>query len=192
MRAIVLASAGESFCAGADIREFDQPPKPPHLTDVIQRFADVGKPVIAALHGHALGGGCELAAGCHYRVAARGTRIGLPEVNLGLLPGAGGTQRLPRLIGFDAALAMMLDGKPRAVDSAACAGFADAIVEGDVRAAAVAFAQRMVEAGWPATHRRAAAAGGGAGGLRALRGGGTQTPRRECAGEDRRRRPARH
>ena len=91
-----------SFCAGADIREFDLPPQPPHLTDVIQRFADAPKPVVAALHGNALGGGCELAAGCHYRVAARGARIGLPEVNLGLLPGAGGTQRLPRLVGFEA------------------------------------------------------------------------------------------
>src|SRR2546425_479489 len=103
------------FCAGADIREFDLPPQPPHLTDVIQRFEDATKPVVAALHGNALGGGCELADGCHYRVATRGTKIGLPEVNLGLLPGAGGTQRMPRLVGFDAALALMLDGKPRAI-----------------------------------------------------------------------------
>jgi 3-hydroxyacyl-CoA dehydrogenase len=147
VRAIVLTCAGKSFCAGADIREFDLPPQPPHLTDVIQRFADAGKPVIAALHGSALGGGCELAAGCHYRVAARGTRIGLPEVNLGLLPGAGGTQRLPRLLGFDAALAMMLDGKPRAVEAGDMEGFADSIVEGDVRAAAIAFASRVAEAG---------------------------------------------
>src|SRR5207245_399749 len=119
--------AGKSFCAGADIREFDLPPQPPHLTDVIQRFADAAKPVVAALHGNALGGGCELAAGCHYRVAARGTKIGLPEVNLGLLPGAGGTQRMPRLVGFDAALALMLDGKPRAIDAAEAAGFVAAI-----------------------------------------------------------------
>jgi 3-hydroxyacyl-CoA dehydrogenase len=147
VRAVVLSCAGGTFCAGADIREFDLPPQPPHLTDVIQRFADAGKPVVAALHGAALGGGCELAAGCHYRVAARGTGIGLPEVNLGLLPGAGGTQRLPRLIGFDAALAMMLDGRPRAVDSGEVAGFADAIVDGDVRAAAVAFARRLVDVG---------------------------------------------
>jgi 3-hydroxyacyl-CoA dehydrogenase len=147
VRAIVIACAGRTFCAGADIREFDLPPQPPHLTDVIQRIADAGKPIVAALHGSALGGGCELAAGCHYRVAARGTRIGLPEVNLGLLPGAGGTQRVPRLIGFDAALAMMLDGKPRAVDEAKLAGFTDAIVEGEVQAEAVAFAQRLVELG---------------------------------------------
>ena len=91
------------------------------------------KPVIAALHGNALGGGCELAAGCHYRIAVRGTRIGLPEVNLGLLPGAGGTQLLPRLVGFDAALSMMLDGKPRAVDAAEVEGFVDEIVDDDLR-----------------------------------------------------------
>jgi 3-hydroxyacyl-CoA dehydrogenase len=147
VRAIVVACAGNTFCAGADIREFDLPPQPPHLTDVIQRFEDAGKPVVAALHGNALGGGCELAAGCHYRVAARGTKIGLPEVNLGLLPGAGGTQRMPRLVGFDAALALMLDGKPRAIDAAEAAGFVDEIADGDVRACAVSFARRLVTAG---------------------------------------------
>jgi 3-hydroxyacyl-CoA dehydrogenase len=147
VQAIVLTGAGKTFCAGADIREFDLPPQPPHLTDVIQRFADTHKPVIAALHGSALGGGCELAAGCHYRVAAAGTRIGLPEVHLGLLPGAGGTQRLPRLIGFDAALAMMLDGRPRAVESAEVAGFADQVVAGDLRSAAVAWAQLLASTG---------------------------------------------
>jgi 3-hydroxyacyl-CoA dehydrogenase len=146
VRAIVLACAGATFCAGADIREFDLPPQPPHLTDVIQRFADAAKPVIAALHGNALGGGCELAAGCHYRIAMRGTRIGLPEVNLGLLPGAGGTQLLPRLVGFDAALSMMLDGKPRAVDAAEVKGFVDEVVGDDLGAAAVAFARRIVSA----------------------------------------------
>jgi 3-hydroxyacyl-CoA dehydrogenase len=147
VRAIVVTCAGNSFCAGADIREFDLPPQPPHLTDVIQRFEDAGKPVVAALHGNALGGGCELAAGCHYRVAAPGTRIGLPEVNLGLLPGAGGTQRMPRLVGFDAALALMLDGKPRAIDAAEAAGFIDEIADGDVRACAVSFARRVATAG---------------------------------------------
>ncbi len=146
IRAIVLAGGGPTFCAGADIREFDLPPQPPHLADVIQRFADAAKPVVVALHGNVLGGGCELAAGCHYRVAARGARIGLPEVNLGLLPGAGGTQRLPRLVGFDAALSMMLDGKPRAVDSPEVKGFADEIVDTDLRTAAVAFARRLVSA----------------------------------------------
>jgi len=146
-RAIVLSGAGPSFCAGADIREFDAPPQPPHLTDVIQRFEDAGKPVVAALHGSVLGGGCELAAGCHYRVARRDTRIGLPEVKLGLLPGAGGTQRLPRLIGFDAALDMMLDGRPRRIGDPALAGFADLVVEDDVRGNAVGFARELLERG---------------------------------------------
>jgi 3-hydroxyacyl-CoA dehydrogenase len=148
VRAIVLSSEGDSFCAGADIREFEAPPQAPHLTDVIQRFEDSAKPVVAALHGSVLGGGCELAAGCHYRVAKRDTRIGLPEVNLGLLPGAGGTQRLPRLIGFEAALAMMLDGRPRRIGDSAAEGFADSVVADDVRAAAIGFAHRVLEAGW--------------------------------------------
>ena len=146
-RAIVVAGSGNTFCTGADIREFDLPLQPPHLPDVIQRFEDAGKPVVAALYGSALGGGCELAAGCHYRVAARGTRIGFPEVNLGLLPGAGGTQRMPRLIGFDAALTLMLDGKPRAVDAPELVGFADEITDEDSRDAALAFARRLVAAG---------------------------------------------
>ncbi len=147
VRAIVLCSSGASFCAGADIREFELPPQPPHLTDVIQRFEDSAKPVVAALQGSVLGGGCELASGCHYRVAARDVRIGLPEVNLGVLPGAGGTQRLPRLIGFDAALAMMLSGKPRRIADGALRGFADRVVDGGVRGQAVAFARRLVETG---------------------------------------------
>ena len=191
VRAIVVACAGDTFCAGADIREFDLPPQPPHLTDVIQRFADAGKPVIAALHGNALGGGCELAAGCHYRIAAAGTRIGLPEVNLGLLPGAGGTQRLPRLIGFDAALSMMLDGRPRPVESAELTGFTDEIVEGDVaRRSAFCAADRERGIRSPA-HRQPAAARRGARSLRAARRSRAAAPRRACAGEDRRRGPPR-
>jgi 3-hydroxyacyl-CoA dehydrogenase len=147
VRAIVLASAGAAFCAGADIREFESPPQPPHLTDVVQRVEDSPKPVVVALHGSVLGGGCELAAGCHYRVARRDTKIGLPEVNLGLLPGAGGTQRLPRLVGFDAALAMMLDGRPRRAGDGALGGFCDRIVDDDARGGAVAFARELIETG---------------------------------------------
>jgi 3-hydroxyacyl-CoA dehydrogenase len=146
VRAIVLACAGNTFCAGADIREFDAALQPPHLVDVIQGIEDAPKPVIAALHGSVLGGGCELAIGCHYRVAARGTRAGHPEVDLGLLPGDGGTQRLPRLIGFDTALAMMLDGKPRAVEAPELAGFVDEIAGEDLIASAVAFARNIVAA----------------------------------------------
>jgi len=147
VRAIVLASAGPSFCAGADIREFEASPRPPHLTDIIQRLEDSTKPVVAALQGSVLGGGCELAAGCHYRVAASDVRIGMPEVNLGILPGAGGTQRLPRLIGFDAALGLMLEGKPRRIGDASVQGFADRVVDGDLRAAARGLAAELVEAG---------------------------------------------
>lgn len=144
VRAIVLACAGRSFCAGADIREFDLPPQPPHLTDVIQRFADAGKPVVAALHGSALGGGCELAAGCHYRVAARGTRIGLPEVNLGLLPGAGGTQRLPRLVGRGRALEVILGCGDVDAETAERWGYVNrALPEGELRPFVDALAARI-------------------------------------------------
>ncbi|HZW74303.1 MAG TPA: 3-hydroxyacyl-CoA dehydrogenase NAD-binding domain-containing protein, partial [Caldimonas sp.] len=146
VRAIVLAAAGKNFSAGADIREFDLPAKPPHLVDVVQRIEDAPKPVIAALQGNVLGGGCELALGCHYRVAAPGTRAGHPEVNVGLMAGDGGTQRLPRLIGFDTTLALMLDGKPRAVEAPEMAGFVDEIAGGDLLASAIAFARNIVAA----------------------------------------------
>jgi 3-hydroxyacyl-CoA dehydrogenase len=146
VRAIILAGAGSSFSAATDISEFDLPPRPPHLVDVIQRIEDAPKPVIAALLGHVLGGGCELALGCHYRVAVRGTRAAMPEVNLGLLPGAGGTQRMPRLVGFDTALAMMLDGKPRPVEAPELTGFVDEIAGEDLIASAIAFARNIVAA----------------------------------------------
>ena len=146
LRAIVLTAAGRDFSAGADIREYELPLKPPHLADVIQRIEDAPKPVIAALHGNVLGGGCELALGCHYRVAAPGTRAGHPEVNLGLMAGDGGTQRLPRLIGFDTTLALMLDGQPRSVEAPEMAGFVDEIAGGDLLATAIAFARNIVAA----------------------------------------------
>ena len=104
VKAIVLSCAGRTFIAGADIREFGLPPKAPHLPDVVAALEASPKLVVAAIHGTALGGGFEIALGCHYRVARFDARVGLPEVKLGLLPGAGGTQRLPRLIGVQAAL----------------------------------------------------------------------------------------
>lgn len=107
VHAVVLACAGRTFIAGADITEFGKPPRPPSTTDVTAALDAMPKPVIAALHGTALGGGLEIALGCHFRVAAPGTRLGLPEIKLGLIPGAGGTQRLPRLIGMAKALPMM-------------------------------------------------------------------------------------
>jgi len=112
VEAIVLASAGRIFTAGADIREFGKPSQAPTLPEVIAAFDQSPKPVVAALHGTAFGGGLELPMGCHYRVALAGTKIGLPEVKLGLLPGAGGTQRLPRLAGVERALDMIVTGNP--------------------------------------------------------------------------------
>ena len=142
--AIVIACAGRTFVAGADITEFDKPSRPPTSIDVIDAIEASTKPVVAALHGTPLGGGLELALGCHFRVAAHSTRLGLPEIKLGLIPGGGGTQRLPRLVGMDKALAMILSGEPVAVGDALDTGLVDEIVEGDLVAAAVAFARRAV------------------------------------------------
>ncbi|RLA31547.1 MAG: 3-hydroxyacyl-CoA dehydrogenase, partial [Gammaproteobacteria bacterium] len=110
--AIVIICDGRTFIAGADIREFDMPPQAPHLPDIVDRIDACETPVVAAIHGTALGGGLEVAMGCHYRVALASAKLGLPEVLLGLLPGASGTQRLPRLVGAEMALNMMLSGKP--------------------------------------------------------------------------------
>jgi 3-hydroxyacyl-CoA dehydrogenase len=149
--AIVIACAGRTFVAGADITEFGQPSRPPTSIDVVEAIEASPKPVVAALHGTPLGGGLELALGCHFRVAAPGTRLGLPEIKLGLLPGGGGTQRLPRLVGMDKALTMIVTGEPIPVDDALKAGLVDAIVEGDVVAGAVAFARRVAAEKRPLT-----------------------------------------
>ncbi len=124
---IVLHSAGRLFTAGADIREFGKPSQAPTLPEVIAAFDRSPKPVVAALHGTAFGGGLELALACHYRVALAGTRIGLPEVKLGLLPGAGGTQRLPRLTGVERALDMIITGDPVEAREALELGILDAV-----------------------------------------------------------------
>src|SRR5665213_309125 len=108
--ALIIICDGRTFMAGADIREFGKPPQPPGLAEVVRKIEGADKPVIAAIHGTALGGGFEVALGCHFRVAVASARVGLPEVKLGILPGAGGTQRLPRLIGADAALSMITEG----------------------------------------------------------------------------------
>ena len=147
--AIVFAGSGRCFCGGADIREFDQSarhvePLVPALIDVIERL---DKPVVAAIHGVALGGGLELALGCHYRVAARDARLGLPEVKLGLMPGAGGTQRLPRLVGLEAALEMILSGEPVSAERAHELGLVDELAGEEPVEAAVAFAQARAESG---------------------------------------------
>ena len=142
--ALVIHCDGRTFIAGADIREFGKPPQPPGLTEVIDAVENCPKPVVAAIHGTALGGGFELALGCHYRVAVATARVGLPEVKLGLLPGAGGTQRLPRLIGPEAALEMIVSGNPVPAGKAAARGILDEIVEGDLRSGAIAFARKLI------------------------------------------------
>jgi 3-hydroxyacyl-CoA dehydrogenase len=129
--AIVIICDGRTFIAGADIREFGKTPMKPYLPDVILRIEDSTKPVIAAIHGTALGGGLEVAMACHYRVATTTARLGLPEVKLGLLPGASGTQRLPRLAGIEKALDMMLSGNPVDADNALAAGIIDRVVDAD-------------------------------------------------------------
>ncbi len=142
--AVVIACAGRTFFAGADITEFGKPPQSPSLGEVIAAIEAMPKPVVAALHGTALGGGFELALACHFRVAAAGARVGLPEVKLGLLPGAGGTQRLPRLIGPEKALRMIVTGEPIGAAEALADGIVDEIAEGDLTEAAIAFARRVV------------------------------------------------
>ena len=145
--AIVIACAGRTFIAGADIREFGKPPLEPYLPDVVARIDACEKPVVAALHGTALGGGFEIALGCHYRIALASAAVGLPEVNLGLLPGASGTQRLPRLIGAQQAMDMMLSGKPVKAPAALEAGAIDRVVDDNLVDEAVAFALECVDKG---------------------------------------------
>ena len=147
VRAIVIYCEGKTFIAGADVREFNRPPLLPHLGDVIRLIDDSPKPVIAAIHGTALGGGFEVALGCHFRIAASSAKLGLPEVTLGLLPGAGGTQRLPRLIGIEAAVDMITTGKPINAQKALQLGAIDEIASGELIDAALAFAMRIITDG---------------------------------------------
>jgi 3-hydroxyacyl-CoA dehydrogenase len=151
IKAVVIACAGRTFFAGADITEFGKPPQPPSLHEVIAAIEGMPKPVIAALHGTAFGGGFELALACHFRVAVPTARVGLPEVKLGLLPGAGGTQRLPRLVGPEKALRMIVTGDPIGASEALAVGAIDEIVEGELAAAAIAFARRAAAEGRPLT-----------------------------------------
>jgi 3-hydroxyacyl-CoA dehydrogenase len=143
LQGAVLIGAGSTFTAGSDIREFGQPLAEPQLPAVIAAIEDCGKPVVAALHGAALGGGFELALGCDARVAAPGTVVGLPEVTLGIIPGAGGTQRLPRLVGLPRAVQMICSGERVPASAARDLGLVDELAEGDLRAAAIAHARRL-------------------------------------------------
>ncbi|MEM7570587.1 MAG: 3-hydroxyacyl-CoA dehydrogenase NAD-binding domain-containing protein [Pseudomonadota bacterium] len=139
--AIVIAGANQKFIAGADIKEFGKTPEPPHLPDVINAIEASEKPVVAAIGGPCLGGGLEVALGCHYRTAQADALLGLPEVTLGIVPGAGGTQRLPRLIGAAAAAEMITSGKPMKAKATLENGVIDSLVETDVLAAAIALAE---------------------------------------------------
>jgi 3-hydroxyacyl-CoA dehydrogenase len=146
-KALVIACAGRTFVAGADITEFGKPPKEPGLSEVISALENLSKPTVAAIHGTALGGGLELSLGCHYRVANATARLGLPEIKLGILPGAGGTQRLPRLVGMEKAFPMIITGDPIGAKDALAAGLVDEIIEGDLTAGAIAFAQKKAAEG---------------------------------------------
>ena len=141
--AVVLCGAGRLFVGGADITEFDRPPEPPTLPDLIARLEGAQKPWIAAIHGQALGGGLELALGCHHRVAAPGATMGLPEVSLGIIPGAGGTQRLPRLIGLEAAIPVVAERMMLDSARAAAVGLIDRVIDGPLVEGAVAFARNL-------------------------------------------------
>ena len=151
VEAVVLRGAGKGALAGADIRSFGTPwPEgEPTLRDVIAAIEQSAKPVIATLAGYWLGGGLELALACHYRVASRKTQVGQPEVALGFPPGAGGTQRLPRLAGVEAALAMIVSGTPIDAPEAADTGILDRVIDGDLLEGAVAFAGERITAGPP-------------------------------------------
>ena len=143
IKALVITCAGQTFFAGADITEFGKPPVMPWLPEVVDRIENCSKPVVAAIHGTALGGGLEVALGCHYRVAVPTAKFGVPEVKLGLLPGAGGTQRLPRVAGVPKALEMVTGGGMIGAKEAAAIGLVDRIVEGDLQQHAVAYADEV-------------------------------------------------
>jgi 3-hydroxyacyl-CoA dehydrogenase len=146
VQAVVLLCAGRTFIAGADISEFGGSLKP-ELRDVLTDLESLPQPVVVGLHGTALGGGVEVALACHYRLADRAAKIGFPEITLGIVPGAVGTQRLPRLIGADNALRLFLDGVPIGAEEAKTLGLIDEIVDGDLRAATIAYARRLVAEG---------------------------------------------
>ncbi|GGB94811.1 3-hydroxyacyl-CoA dehydrogenase [Novosphingobium endophyticum] len=154
--ALVIACAGRTFFAGADLKEFGKPSTEPFLTEVVDTIEGAGKPVIAAIHGSALGGGLEIAMACHYRVAHADARLGLPEVTLGLMPGARGTQHLPRLVGVSKALEIIALGEPVSAPEARTIGLVDEIAEGDLVEAACAKARSAADAPPRRTRERVA------------------------------------
>ncbi|HXA35544.1 MAG TPA: 3-hydroxyacyl-CoA dehydrogenase NAD-binding domain-containing protein [Steroidobacteraceae bacterium] len=151
IRAVVIVGSGNAFCGGADVGEFGLPAMSasPSLSDLLSLIENSPKPVVAAINGLALGGGLELAMACHYRVGAAAAPLGMPEVKLGLLPGAGGTQRLPRLVGVERALNMIVSGNPVSARDLAETELLDSIADGDLLPAAVAFAERVIASNLP-------------------------------------------
>lgn len=149
VRAIVIAAEGRTFPAGADISEFGKPPSAPWLPEVCARIEAIEKPVVAAIHGTALGGGFEVALAAHARIADPKAAVGLPEVKLGILPGAGGTQRAPRLCGAGPALDLMLSGEPIHARAAERLGLVDVIAKSDLLKEAIAFARKLADADMP-------------------------------------------
>ncbi len=160
VQAILLVGSGKAFIAGADIREFGKPAMPPSLPDVLVQLENSDKIVVAAIHGPALGGGLEVALSCHYRLAVSGAKLGLPEVQLGLLPGAGGTQRTPRLIGVKAALDLMLSGRHASAEEALAMGLVDQVepAGSDARTAGLAYANALLAQNAPVRRTREATA----------------------------------
>ncbi|MEQ3707740.1 MAG: 3-hydroxyacyl-CoA dehydrogenase NAD-binding domain-containing protein [Tateyamaria sp.] len=146
VRAVLIVGEGRAFFAGADIKEFGKPPLNPHLPDLIRRIEASPLIVVASMHGVSLGGGLEVALGCHYRIAVPSARVGLPEVHLGLIPGAGGTQRLPRLAGVDAALDVMTTGRQIGAAQAHDLGIIDVIKDGDPAENGLAYARELLDA----------------------------------------------
>src|SRR6185437_15332750 len=137
VKAVVITGSSKAFCGGADIREFNAPRLKPDLPEVNEQQDGMKKPMVAAIGGFALGGGLELALGCHYRVALPKSQLGLPEVKLGLLPGSGGTQRLPRVVGAAQGIQMMTTGNPIPAEKALPLGLVDEIVQGDLLEGAI-------------------------------------------------------
>src|SRR5437867_1653893 len=154
VRAVVMIGAGRTFLAGADIKQLEQAtlghaPEALDLHPLLKRIEDFPKPIVMAIHGTALGGGLELAMAGHYRVATPDAQAGQPEVNLGIIPGAEGTQRLPRLVGVPTAVDMCVSGRPIKAPEAARVGLFDSIIDGDLLRGAVGFARAMADKGGP-------------------------------------------
>src|SRR5688572_20700576 len=147
IRAVILRCGGNNFFTGADINEFSGPPKEAEYRELWAKFEGLKVPMIACTHGSAIGGGLELALACHYRIAPTSAKFMLPEVTLGIIPGAGGTQRLPRLIGPENALRMILDARPVDAAKALEMGLIDEILTGDLTAGALQFAKRLIAEG---------------------------------------------